>query len=72
MIRCEDTFMFQSSGRQFRAHGNIIGIGQDGCIYDRYDGCPFSWDGKDALSEEENTELCDYMIALWTKRKTEK
>ena len=64
-ISKEDHFKL-STGKEFYAHGNILGLCDDvGSIYTGYDG------GEDVkkFTKEEQIEIAEYMIDMWTKVK---
>ena len=64
-ISKEDHFKL-STGKEFYAHGNILGLCDDViAIYNGYDG----GDDLDKFTKEEIAEIADYMIDLWTKVK---
>lgn len=66
MIASDDGFTFESTGREFYANNNIIGICPTLSISEGYDGR--LWELED-ITEAEREELADYMIQLWQRFK---
>jgi hypothetical protein len=69
-----DNGMFElSSGKQFYAYENILGINEKmEYLHNGYDGCDNIVNDEYSTSEftpDEIIEICDYMIDLWTKLK---
>ncbi len=62
-------FIFESTGRTFRANCDIIGLAPDLQVYDGFDGTPFIDANTyvQTFTPEERRELADYMIALWMR-----
>jgi hypothetical protein len=76
MLKVEGATVIFSSGREAYTNGGIIGIDANLEVTHGYDG-QFTalprdpngpWVGLD-LTKEEQAELADYMIGLWTKFK---
>ena len=69
-----DTMLFESTGREFYAHGGIIGLSEpdeDGWqLSHGFDGGIGGYRGDD-LYKEEKEELAEYMIRLWERYKKE-
>lgn len=60
-----------STGKEVHANRGILGIGQDGSIYEGYEHGLWDkdWYDSDWLTKEEVVELSDHMIARWQKLK---
>lgn len=67
MTETENGYRFKSSGRELITHGcDLISVSDDGGIYTGYDqGMDLEPEGQ--LTDEEKTELAQYMILKWAK-----
>lgn len=57
-----------STGREFYANGDIVGIAPDGLIYEGYDGDVWEerfTEGNDAWTDADRLALAKMMIARW-------
>lgn len=72
-MQIEDDTVTFSTGRTAYAHRGIIGLNDELVVSEGYDGGFWNRDdrlwAKDGLTKEEEIELADYMIALWTRFK---